>query len=545
MKILSFLLIIVITNTNYSQDSSQLFIRINQVGYLPGDIKSGVVFSDSEITYNNFNIVKSQNEEIVFHGNLIKSAYSYGRFNYCFTFDFTGVTDSGEYRAQVGNKFSFPFQIGNKVFNPVVDSLALFFKVQRCGPTQPLMHKKCHLSDATSITGFDSSFAYDVTGGWHDAGDYIKFFSTTALTTYMLLFSYEFDNVKFGFDNDKNNVPDILEEAKVGLDWLLRCNLSDTLFVAQVQDERDHNVGWRMPEDDTLTFDRPGFTGIGKNQIGIFSAVMALASKIWSDKFFDNDFANKYLTAAIQKYSVINKVADIDSVPGFYKENSYYGKLALGAIELYNATGITNYLNDAITFGDSAKTDFWWSWGDINSLAHYKISKVEPRFSAYILDNLKEFNSKKNKSLFNEAFDFKWGTTTSLMGIVLQAILYKNLAGSSNYDSLMIFERDYLLGRNPWGISFITGIGTAYPLHPHHQIAYFNNGRIPGAVVGGPANRSIFKDYDFEIADDRYALFNNDMVEYNDDRNDFISNEPTIFGNSTAIFVFGYFSERK
>ena len=64
MKILSFLLIIVITNINYSQDSSQLFIRINQVGYLPGDIKSGVVFSDSEITYNNFNIVKSQNEEI-------------------------------------------------------------------------------------------------------------------------------------------------------------------------------------------------------------------------------------------------------------------------------------------------------------------------------------------------------------------------------------------------------------------------------------------------------------------------------------------------
>ena len=93
----------------------------------------------------------------------------------------------------------------------------------------------------------------------------------------------------------------------------------------------------------------------------------------------------------------------------------------------------------------------------------------------------------------------------------------------------------------------VTGVQTcALPisLHPHHQIAYFNNGRIPGAVVGGPANRSIFKDYDFEIADDRYALFNNDMVEYNDDRNDFISNEPTIFGNSTAIFVFGYFSER-
>ncbi len=188
------------------------------------------------------------------------------------------------------------------------------------------MHKRCHLSDATTIisSALDTSnSSIDVTGGWHDAGDYIKFFSTTALTTYMLLFAYEFDKEKFGFDNDDNNVPDILEEAKVGLDWLLRCNISDTLFVVQVQNESDHTVGWRLPENDSLQFSRPAFTGLSKNLVGIYSAVMSLASRIWIDKFESDEFANSCLTSAIQKYSIRQNIDDIDSThSAFYKDKN-------------------------------------------------------------------------------------------------------------------------------------------------------------------------------------------------------------------------------
>ena len=133
------------------------------------------------------------------------------------------------------------------------------------------MHQPCHLSDAAKIIGYKDSTARDLTGGWHDAGDYVKFLKTTAYTTYMLLFSYEFDSQKFGYDLDKNDVPDILEEAKVGLDWLLRCNVDNQTLVSQVQNESDHNIGWRLPENDSLQFDRPAFVSIGKNTIGIYS----------------------------------------------------------------------------------------------------------------------------------------------------------------------------------------------------------------------------------------------------------------------------------
>ncbi len=516
---------------------------------MPDDMKSGVILSEEEISLNEFTIIDQTTNEKIYSGEIQKSNNSYSKFKNCYYFDFTKLNDNGKFIINVGNESSFPFIIGKEVYNAVVDSLMLFFRIQRCGPTQPLMHKKCHLSDASTIISSDldtSDSSVDVTGGWHDAGDYIKFFSTTALTTYMLLFAYEFDKEKFGFDNNNNNVPDILEEAKVGIDWLLRCNISDTLFVVQVQDESDHTVGWRLPENDTLQFSRPAFTGMSKNFVGIYAAVMSLASRIWSEKFESDEFANLCLTSAIQKYSIHQNINDIDTTHfDFYNDNNYYGKLALGAIELYNTTGIENYLKDAVSYADSAKSDYWWSWGDVNSLAHYKLSKIIPRFKDYIKSNISYFNAKKDSSIFNEGVNYTWGTTTSLLGTALQAILYKSLTGSEQFDSLIILQRDYILGRNPWGLSFINGIGEKYPEHIHSQIAFFNYGNLPGALSAGGAPDSIIDKYEITRADTGFSLFNSQSAAYYDDWNDYLTNEATIFGNATALFVYGYFSNRK
>ncbi len=205
-----------------------------------------------------------------------------------------------------------------------------------------------------------------MTGGWHDAGDYIKFLKTTAYTTYLLMFSYEFDNEKFGYDLNKNNVPDILEEAKVGLDWLLRCNIDNQYLVSQVQNEIDHNIGWRLPENDSLEYNRTGYVSLGKNTIGLYVATLSLASRIWKEKFYENIFSDKCLTIAEKFYSLRNEVKDIDTTySNHYPENDFNGKLALAAIELYNSTNQEKYLNDALEYGKKAGADFWWSVGDI------------------------------------------------------------------------------------------------------------------------------------------------------------------------------------
>lgn len=470
------------------------------------------------------------------------SDYSYGNFNYCYEIDFSDVKKLGSFKIKIGNTESFIFEVNEKVFNSIRDSLSLFFKVQRCGPTNPILHQPCHLSDVAKLIGYKDSLSRDLTGGWHDAGDYVKFLKTTAYTTYLLLFSYEFDNQKFAFDLNTNDVPDILEEAKIGLDWLIRANIDDQNLVIQVQDETDHTVGWRLPENDTLQYDRPAFVSISKNSIGYYSAVLALASRIWKNRFFDYEFSSKCLDIAKMFYSLKDNVPDFDSMSAdHYPDKDFNGKLALAAIELYNSTGDQKYLDDAVKFGRSAGADFWWSVGQINSLAHYKIAKHYPEFSKYIYQNLEKAKENSNQDLFRLGLDFSWGTTNTLLGVSLQSILYKKLTGSQEFDSLSIYQRDFILGRNAWGISFIHNIGKKYPKNLHSQIAYFNNGYLPGGLSAGPAPNTLFNNREISIKNFKYNQFNSEEVKYYDDYTDYITNEPTITGNATALFVFGYY----
>lgn len=521
-----------------------VFIRTNQVGFLPEEIKTAVVFSGHPLFNPEFKI-KTDDENVVLTKKITDSLYTYDKFQHCYLIDFTELQQPGRYFIEVDGNRSFPFLIGNEIYNNVVDSLALFFRVQRCGPTKPILHGTCHLSDVARIAGYEIDYPIDVTGGWHDAGDYIKFLSTAAYTTYLLIFSYEFDPVKFGFDNDGNGVPDILEEARVGLDWLLRCNFVPDSFITQVQDLRDHEVGWRLPEYDTLRYDRVGHIGISKNQIGMFAAAMSIGARVWKNRFYDEEFAARCLNAAEHLYSIRKNVPDIDMSPsGFYQDNEFLGKLALGAVELYHTTGRRDYIEQAMEYADSAGSDYWWSWGNINSLAHYRIAKSEPRFADYIKNNLNHFSEIMYNSPFRNGTVFTWGTTKSILGVALQALLYKDLTNSNQFDSLEIFQRDYILGRNPWGLSFIYNIGSEFPQNLHSQVAYFNGGYLPGAVTAGPAPLELLEQFNIERENFKYDYFNTDSISYFDDRMDYVTNEPTIGTNATALFVFGYYSDR-
>ncbi|HRI45680.1 MAG TPA: glycoside hydrolase family 9 protein [Ignavibacteriaceae bacterium] len=542
--VVSFNLLYTFNGCSLAQQS-ELFIRVNQVGFLPNDIKTAIVFSNRDLSNKNFKVINQNSKKEVFSDRLNINKGIWGNFKNHYSIDFSKVESNGEYYLEIDGAKSFQFSISNNVYNGIVDSLLLYLRVQRCGQTNPLLHDVCHLYDSPRVENDKEAGVVDVTGGWHDAGDYIKFFSTTAYTTYLLLFSYEFDPKKFQTDNDKNGAPDILEEARVGIDWLLRANYADGKFINQVQDMRDHEQGFRMPENDQLKFDRPAFSGIGKNQIGMFAAVMSLAAKIWQEKFYDKDYADKCLSAAEKIYQYRNSVPDVDIVPsGMYQDSRYWGKLALGAIELYNVTKNKTYLSDAVLFADSAKSDYWWSWGDINALAHYKLAKVYPRFRNYILNNLVSFKNVMNNSVFGEGAAFTWGTTNTLLGVALQAILYSKVFKTNDFDSLIIFQRDYILGKNPWGTTFISNIGKVYPKNFHSQIPYFNGGYLPGAVSAGPTPEVILKNYNITRTSRRFDQFNSNDTKFYDDIADYVTNEPTIGSNATAIFVLSYFQSK-
>lgn len=526
------------------KNEPEIFIRFNQLGFLQDDIKTAVVLSNTNLMKKQIHLFNSKNEKVLTL-KFSENKGQYGKFSFTYNLDFSSLNKKGEYYFQFGNQKSSSFKIDENVFNGISESLLEFFKVQRCGYTSPLIHDVCHIADATSLieNGKVINKTIDVTGGWHDAGDYIKNLNTTAFSTYLLLFAYEFAPEKFSFDKNKNNVPDILEEAKIGLDWLHRAYYDKYKLITQVQDMRDHDVGWRMPENDPLAFDRPAFVGMGKNLIGIYSATMSLAYRIWKEKLNYPEFANQCLNDAQNIYSIHKQVKDVDnSGTGVYIDKNFYGKLSLGAIELYLSTLKTTFLNDAANYADSAKSDFWWSWGDINTLAHYKLAKIIPRYAEYIKNNLEHFNKLKKNDVFGKSVSTSWGTNVTLLGVTLQNILYKNLMKKS-YDSLSVYSRDYILGRNPWGISFINGYGKVSSKNFHHQIGYLE-GSLPGGFAAGPASKEFIDKQKIPYEkNDLYDTFQTNDNYYRDDRNDYITNEPTLVGNATAIFVFGVLSK--
>lgn len=545
MKLFSFFFLAFFINIFFPNHQEVVYIRCNQVGYLPGDLKSAKIFSADSLSENSFEIINQADQKNVFTGKLINLKGDINDFHFFYSADFSSLKIPGKYFIRAGNAASPVFEIGNKIYNRVVDSLMLFLKVQRCGPTNPLLHRTCHLWDVARIQDEKINRQIDVTGGWHDAGDYLKFVSTTAYTTYLLIFSFEFDNQKFGFDNDHNQVPDVLEEAKIGIDWLLRCNFAQDSLITRVQDLRDHSAKWRLPEDDSLRYDRVGITSVTKSEAGIYSAALALAARIWIEKFKSVELAKQCLNSALNIYNVKDSfpVSDVeDSL--MYPDKNFYGKFELAAAELFNTTGDSTFLKEAVQYGDSAKADYWWSYGDINSLAHYILAKHVPRFEKFIEENISEFNRRMHKSVFNEGAGYSWGTTTTFLGISLQSILLSDLNTNYSGDSLSVFQRDYILGRNLWGYSFIHNIGTTFPIQQHSQVGYFNNGYLPGALSSGPAPSKLFKQYRINLKADRQNKFNYDSLQFNDIYSDFISNEPTIVGNITALFVMGYYSQR-
>ncbi len=544
LKFFVALLLLTACSTAQNKTDNEIYIRVNQVGFTSEDIKTAIILSDSDLSGKRFFIVEKISGAKVFSDFIGKNSGQYADFNYSYEIDFTDAKEKGQYFIQVEDFRSPVFKIDDGNYDDFPQKLLTFFKVQRCGYTNPLMHKVCHIADVTEIienNNIRKKEKHDVTGGWHDAGDYTKFLNTIAFSTYMLLFSYEFSPQNFSFDEDKNGVPDILEEAKIGLDWLLRANVNNQKFITQVQDEKDQTVGWRLPERDPLQFDRPGFVGIGKNLIGIYVAALSLGSRIWRDVIKYPEFATQLETTAKTFYNLADYVPDLDTTgTGFYRDKHFQGKMALGSVEMYLLTKNQKYLDNAIKYAREAGPEAWWGWGNVAAIADYRIAKFNPEFAELIEKSLEQFGKHSQNEIFGECVDLYWGSNLNILGATLMNILYKDLIGDTRFDKLAIVNRDFLLGRNPWGISFIYEEGKNYTKHFHHQIAYFHDGKLPGAVTGGAVMKSVYGELKIKYTGkDRYEKFQTDKCFYRDDRNDYVCNEPTIATNATAVFVFG------
>jgi hypothetical protein len=550
--------------TPAGQAAPLVYLRLNQVGYLPTEPKVAFALTNQNLNGQTFQVVTTVGASAVFTGAVgaDQGGPTGGNFSHLYQLDFSSLTGSGVYRLRLGGDTSPAFTIGTDAYAGVLSPTLHFFRVQRCGQTNPTEHGPCHLTDGVVASGALSGTHVNVDGGWHDAGDYLKFVTTSSFAAVLLLQAYQRHPQAFA-DADNNLTPDVLDEARLGLDWLLKMwDPANQVLYYQAGDYLDHNRGWRMPEGDDAAYPvRPVWPcepGKGANVAGKTAAALALAATLWNDparSYYNPTLATTYLTAAqkIYAYGKARPAAQpstSDPVGNFifYDESRWQDKMALAAAELYRATGSQTYLTDARAYANAAGNGWTFDWGEMSALAHYELARLDasylPTATTFLEADLSNYQSQADTARFGVAVSpLYWGSAEAMVGAALTALWYEDLTGDTTYRAMAQAQRDYLLGGNPWGVTFVNSVGSVWPHHPHHQVADLSGAELVGFWDEGPVPREVFTEQGITLSGpDIYALFQSNEAVFHDDVEDYVTNEPTISMNAVGLALTSWYA---
>lgn len=553
-------------------EKDKFAIRTNMIGYLKNDKKIAVIGTDVDMSGK---LVKVYNndDELIYE---IKVGADRGGKNspykHNFELDFSKLDKEGTYYIQFDNNRSENFEISNgKIYVDAFNLVMDFYKGQRCGTHDTIYHKACHLKDkeiarVKDLTGkiVEVKNKLDLSGGWHDAGDNIKYMITITLTAIEFGtaadYAREFNYSKFIPDRNKNGIDDLTDETKIGADWILKMtdDYKNGNLYYQVDGEEDHGDLRNIENDDKTRGARLLRKGFGLNILGRSAATLAITSRLYESH--DKIYAKKCLDRAIVLWDLKKNYTDaLPSDPNyFYGEKEWRDDMVLGAAEIYQTTGDKKYKDYVIkmfnTIGkDNEKIDIGWE--NVEFLA-YAASYRAGILKDKSYDKMKKALDFRMKSSENDVHylssGYTWGTTAYFTADAQKAIMFKYLTGDKRYMQMAKDQRDYLLGRNNWGISFVVGLGERFPVNSHSNISWYLAKSNPvkylnGAVVGGPAKRKHwekhmvgeeswkFKSSNFE--DDRFKNYQSDVV-YFDHISDYYCNEVAIDYASSSIFIF-------
>src|SRR5688500_17324645 len=348
------LLIILLFGFSGKREDASSWIRINQLGYQPNGVKVAVFCSNEELVISNWELVDVISKKPVHTGKPGKAFGAYGPFKQTHRLNFSSYKKPGRYYLQAGGTKSPVFEIGGNVYNGTADFCLRYMRQQRTG-FNPFLKDSCHTHDGYVLygekAGIKDSTHIDVVGGWHDASDYLQYSTTSANATYHLLMAYRdfpkvFTDEKLanGLDG-KNKIADVLDEAKWGLDWLLKMHPKDDWMFNQIADDRDHQ-GMRIPKEDSFYgrgYERPVYfcsptpQGFGKyknrstglaSTAGKFASAFALGYTLFRDPILLNRALSPY-ALAMKKPGVCQTA--LGRSPYFYEEDNVSDDMKLAA----------------------------------------------------------------------------------------------------------------------------------------------------------------------------------------------------------------------
>ncbi|HEV8431512.1 MAG TPA: glycoside hydrolase family 9 protein [Pyrinomonadaceae bacterium] len=565
----------------------QLYIRLNQLGFAPAQPKSATVFSREPLPAE-FQIVNVQGGAVVFTGTVKTIDGSWGEFNRYGELDFSAFRQEGTYAIKVGSATSSKFTISRSINTNLPDQLLDFMRQQRCG-YNPYVDAACHTFDGRTVFGPERPGTYiNASGGWHDAGDQLKYLLTSSNATAQMLLAYQLAPDRRTFADKFNNLgqpgangtPDILDEALWGLAWMLRLHPASDQLYHQVADDRDHK-GFRLPQNETVDYGwGPGSyrvvyfadgqpqglrqyksesNGVA-NLAGRYAAAMALGYQIWKDDPHLRSFAQTLLQAGREVYALGQAKEGVQQgnsygAPYRYAETTWTDDMEWGAAELFRATKDARYLRDAKRYALLARDESWmgkeeaghYQYYPFMNAGHFRLydlvdARTKKQLATFYREQIERCIKQAEHNPYRIGVPFIWCSNNLLVALATQCLMYERMTGDKRFRQFTATQIDWLLGKNPWGMSMFTGIPEqgVYPTDVHLFTNALLKKIVRGGLVDGPVYRRVFQSLrGVSIREpDPFAAFQDDRAVYHDDINDYSTNEPTMDGTASAILLF-------
>ena len=510
------------------QARSRPGVRVNQVGYLPDGPKAATVPAPGPFT------VRAGDRTVW-------SGVSDGRVA-----DFSGLRAPGTYTVEAGGAVSHPFRIGPDVYDGLLGDALRFFYAQRSGiaiddAVMPGYGRPAGHPGDVSVDGLD------VSGGWYDAGDHGKYVTSGALPAAMLLAAYE-----------RQPRPALLEEARWQVDWLVRMQVPPGRPHAGLAYHRVHGEDWTpLPMWPHLDRSRrvlhPPSTAAGLH----LAAAAAHAARVLAGRPAapgpgatgapgpdgpDGPDADRYLRAARVAYDAALREPDLLAPDdagahggGPYDDADLADDFFWAATELWLTTGEDRYRADLEAH---RAPPAWVEWNDLTAWA--RIGLADPAIAV----RADELLAIQAGTPYGQPYDpddgWDWGSTGRILGAVLILAAAHTLTGHSRYRIGGLTGLDYVFGRNPVGLSFVTGWGTetAHRQRTRHFAHALDPSFPPpprGSVAGGPAS----KEFPGWPADPRFAGLP-DQLHYVDEPTSETTNDVCIRWNAPLVLAAGW-----
>lgn len=493
--------------------------------------------------------------------------------------DFSALQLPGRYQILLPRRgLSAPFRVDPEVYRDVLRLATRFFYLQRSGaakddPLTGLRHSADYTAPAPPRDALDAHGRIspaaprrEVSGGWWDAGDFGRYVPPAATTVMLLLYAYRYNPAAFAdgtlaIPESGNGVPDLLDELRWELSWLLKMQRSDGAVHHKVATRSYPDVMAHRDLQPALLYE------ISTQATAGFAGALAEASLVY--QALDPGFATTLRQAAERAWAFLATHPDKLPAHGFRNPDDPNGgdysikdadenELRLwAAAALLHATSQRPYAEDFVRRWAHRTKErscgLGWPCGSTFAMIGYLDSaagdgalkqQLRAEFAEQAAAILRIIDTTAYKVALKgtEApAGYDWGS----VGQALNAGVFLLLANQLQPDSRLVAgaaaQLSWVLGQNPLAKALITGAGHNPVRAPHHRPSLYLGVAVPGAVGEGPNAMTVGGDPVLQ------RLFDSGLppaLRYADSAESWATNEPTIYYNAAFVAVAAWFTPR-